>query len=364
MRHRKIRPLARMFFSTAVICALLSVFVGADPGRLKLIAEASTDGQIPANVVSDLSHHTLRGGKRRIAFATSFGIFTANEDGSGVEQITFAFGWIDTQPAWSPDGSKIAFASNRDGRRDLDIYVVTADGSQVQRLTNSDKYESEPAWSPDGGQLAYVRGYDPTNEGVVNSDSCAGESTIYLMKADGSDQRALLPGVGYTDPAWSPAGGHIAFTAKGDDGVYSITVVELKSGDIKRLTESEDSESDPAWSPDGRKIAFARGLVVDSTQCGIMIGGFGEDESDGPSIYSINIDSTGETRLTATNFNVEPAWSPDGKSIAFVSIFSEIFRLRVVNLDTSVEVDITPPSVVSAWSPSWKFGKSDGRATP
>lgn len=86
---------------------------------------------------------------------------------------------------------------------------MNADGSDVTPLTDSPLTESEPAWSPDGSKLAFVRGYDPTDVLTVNLSSCA-DPKIYVMNADGSDAQELLPGWNGTDPAWSPNGRQIA----------------------------------------------------------------------------------------------------------------------------------------------------------
>ncbi|MDD1698511.1 MAG: hypothetical protein LUQ36_09115, partial [Methanoregula sp.] len=115
-------------------------------------------------------------------------VYVMNAGGTGVVRLTTATGWDDS-PAWSPDGTKIAFSSIRDGY--FNIYVMNADGSGQTSLgtTGSDTH---PAWSPDGTKIAFER-------------TLAFQTAIYGMNADGSGQ-APLTGTGCARPAWSPDG--------------------------------------------------------------------------------------------------------------------------------------------------------------
>jgi Tol biopolymer transport system component len=119
-------------------------------------------------------------------------VFTMNPDGGGLANLTNNPAY-DSGASWSPDGTRIAFESDRDSSGSLDIYVMDADGSQVTRLTSGPGGESDPAWSPDGQRIVY-----------------SGQGGLYTMNADGTSQTLLLAGLG-ARPVWSPDGTKIAF---------------------------------------------------------------------------------------------------------------------------------------------------------
>ena len=110
-----------------------------------------------------------------------------NADGSDETRLTNNDDALDREPSWSPDGEKIAFASNRDGN--WEIYVMNADGSDETRLTNNDDaLDREPSWSPDGEKIAFVSDRDTT----VDVDEEGDITAIYSMNADdGSDVTML-----------------------------------------------------------------------------------------------------------------------------------------------------------------------------
>jgi dipeptidyl aminopeptidase/acylaminoacyl peptidase len=225
----------------------------------------------------------------RIAFADVTGIASMNPDGTGQWGIELIPG--DSRPAWSPDGTRIAFTSGRNG--DEDIYSMAPDGSDQKELTFAYAYDSDPAWSPDGKAIAFVS-FRPEGGG------------LYAMNADGSDQHLLAGDVGYpSHPAWSPDGKTIAFQAFKYDyatGIDTSGIWALTGTAARPLTQGADA--DPAWSPDGTKIAF------DSTR----------DEPGNQDIYVMNADGTGITRLTTDIApDTQPAWSPDGRWIVFAS---------------------------------------------
>ncbi len=123
-------------------------------------------------------------------------------DGSKLIRLTDHPGW-DSSPSWSPDGSQIAFSSQRGD--DADIYLVTLDGLTLNRLTGSPQADKAPLWSTDGSKIYYLSDHD---EG----------SDIYVMNVDGSDHTNLTRNVKhYSELHWHPDGAHIVFSASGDD---------------------------------------------------------------------------------------------------------------------------------------------------
>ena len=178
-------------------------------------------------------------------------------------------------PIYSPDGSKIAFTSNRDGNPE--IYVMNRDGSGLRRMTNNPAIDVTPTWSPSGNQLAWV------------SDR-TGQPHIYIMNADGTGQRSLINE--YCDrPTWSSGQfNEIAYAARTGPG-YDIKLYSFTNGEAIKLTDGLGSNESPAFSPNGRHIAFT------STRSGKS--------------QVFTIDRTGENlrQITREGNNKFPNWS-------------------------------------------------------
>lgn len=205
-------------------------------------------------------------------------------------------GW----PAWSPDGTRIAFESDRalNGTvPQLDVYVMSADGSGVVRVTTDTTNEFEPAWSPDGTKIVFVSDRDTLPDGsrrfhifVMNAADGTGVTRLTNLAADDAQ------------PAWSPDSTRIAFATNrdADDEIY---VMNADGTNPVNLSKSSAADLGPAWSPDGTKIAF-----------------YSKRDGNDFAVYVMNADGTGAVQVTASLVPDElPAWSPDGQYIAFDS---------------------------------------------
>ena len=181
-------------------------------------------------------------------------------------------------PAFSSDGSQIAFMSNRDGNPDL--YVVNADGTgEVRRLTNHPAIDVSPTWSPNGQQIAFT------------SDR-TGAPQIYVIGADGTGLRRLTYESYCDRPTWSPAPfNEIAYSSKTGPG-HDIKVLDLATNEVRQLTYGLGSNESPSYAPNGRHVAFT------STR------GSGLKQ-----IYTIGRDGKGLRRVTSTGNNEMPSWS-------------------------------------------------------
>jgi Tol biopolymer transport system component len=144
-------------------------------------------------------------------------------------------------PRFSPDGSKIAFVSDRDMQ--AEIYVMDANGENQTRLTNSAAFDLDPVWSPNGSKIAFI-------------SNRLGSFDIFIMNADGSNLQVLAssPSIDMA-PVWSPDGKRILFSSN-RYGYFDLYVMDADGSNLERLTSSEFHEFYGTWSPQGSRIAF------------------------------------------------------------------------------------------------------------
>ncbi len=252
-------------------------------------------------------------------------IYVMNFDGSGQKRLTNTTAH-NYSPAWSPDGSKIAFVSDRDDD-DTELYVMNADGSGQRRLTMNYLSESRPTWSPDGSQIYFSAsryGGTTTHIYVMNCDgsevtrlpntehgfrahpsplgnkiafthfsSYRYDWDIYVMNIDGSGRANLTNcGADDDDAAWSADGTKIAFDSW-RDGNWELYVMNTDGSDVVRLTDFDGRDKSPAWSPDGAKIIFTR------------------TKGSSAQIYSMNADGSEPRNLSCNSYqDFSPDWRP------------------------------------------------------
>ena len=293
---------------------------------------------------------TTEGG--RIAFSSGKDIYLINADGTGLTQLTYSDSDVyNYQPALSPDGTRVAFATFQGSQ--AGISIIDVDGSGLRTLTtNNLTRDTEPAWAPDGSKIAFVRGFDPTSEGVANLTDC-GPVQIYVIDVDGVFNPIinLTPDQNATDPAWSPDGTRIAF-ASNQYGNYDIYSMTSEGTDVQRLTWTDEQEAEPTWSPDGKSIAYASGYVGAKVTCGFIHTPLTAANLSHADIYSMSSDGNNQIRLTETESNIEPTWSPDGPALAFVNSYDGAYEICVLDYYHKTPSCITSDTTFKS-SPSW-----------
>ncbi|PKL35071.1 MAG: hypothetical protein CVV44_23380 [Spirochaetae bacterium HGW-Spirochaetae-1] len=242
--------------------------------------------------------------------AINYDIYAMKADGSGVIRLTDNPA-SDMQPAWSPDKSKIAFASDRDNI--FDIYVMNADGSDQTRITDNAAVDSSPSWSSDGLKIVFVSERD-------------GDAEIFVMNADGSDQTQLTANsVNDARPSFSPDGTKIVYSGRNAGGYLNIFVMDADGDNVTNLTNADINDGGPLWSPDGTKIYFS------GTH------GLGRINE----YFSMNTDGTDVLRITSDNdvSKGDMAISPDGTQ--FVYAYSgEIWGMDVDGTNRRLILDV------------------------
>jgi TolB protein len=227
-------------------------------------------------------------------------IIAAKTDGSDMLNLSRNAA-NDTDPAWSPDGQYIAFASDRGGG--FDIYIMRRDGSDVRRLTNDPIDDRYPRWSPDGTKLIYQSGKDGV---LTNPQSTIRFTDLYVIDVDGAHVTNITntPSVSEGWASWSPDGRTILYSKAG-----VITLANADGSNPRSLHAPDPGFTDDAaaWSPDGNTIAYSTYNLNHPFATDTYV------------IFSIKADGTGIQRLTGLGYSSAryPAWSPDGTKIVY-----------------------------------------------
>ncbi len=326
-----------------VFAAAVSILVFAAAIGLASWAFLGRRGAQPASVVP----------QGRIAFVAEAGpaggdIYVMSADGRGVRKLTSEPNGgqpLNDAPAWSPNGREIAYGKNMNA-----IGIVGADGSHLREIDhNYCGGEDYPTWSPDGTKIAFVA-----------QNPCAARSGVYVINADGTGARLLVQGG--SQPAWSPDGRRVAFARFQTESLGAIYVINVDGSGLRRLTNPRLDLGFPSWSPDGGQIAASGG------------------KPEG--IYVMAADGTGLHLVGANGF--DPEWSPDGRWIVFTRSTAQplscptsrngtpvpcpspppLDRLFVMNTDGSVLHELPVGLTQSVCCPSWQIANESAVSTP
>lgn len=300
-------------YSDTLVANLSFVYQVFVVGARGFISGSAESAPVPGPVTPRIAFYTTRDANAEV--------YLMNEDGSGLVNLTNHLGSdgvvtnVEGRPAWSPDGSKIAFVSNRDG--DGEIYVMAADGSGPVNLTRNPAYDSFPSWSPDGSRIAFTSDRD-------------GNQEIWVMDVDGTGLRQLTDtrGTNY-GAAWSPDGARIAFTSTrdGTDAELEFELYVMNADGSEQTNLTNDSNSfdwDADWSPDGTRIAWEK-RIQGNTEVFLM-------DADGSNAVNLTNDPA---------FDGWPDWSPDGTRIAFTSERDGNKEIYLMDADGSNPVRLT-----------------------
>jgi|GEM_PF-2861967 len=296
---------------------------------------------------------------------TGRAIYLVNADGSNMQGLSQhpeggypgVGNGFDSSPQFSPDGNLIAFQTNRQGNQEL--YVMQADGSNKNNITNASELDLEFNWSPDGAKLVFTR--------LVQD-----KYVLYVVGANGSGLSQLTA---FTDdcryPAWSPNGQEIAFSRFiSGTARRQIFLMNADGSNLRAISDASDNALSPQWSKDGSRIYYfvagfgMRVKSVDASFSNSLAGFFPRTlswspdgqwfvESDSLSIVKIAADLSSFSRISVNGF--EPRVSSDGHWILFLrsnaSGAAELHVARVDGRDERRLIDSQFGDLFPSWRP-------------
>jgi len=241
---------------------------------------------------------------------------------------------LNTAPAISPQGDRIAYFSDR--RQYTDVYVMSAlDGKVLRRVIRGERnvqFESIPsfrsaiAWSPDGTRIALTA-------------KSGGRDVLYVVGADDGRVRGTyaLPCESLAYPAWSPVSDTIAVSGV-KDGRSDLWLVDAGTGDVSRLTNDTWDEKELCWTPDGRALTFASDRAAP-----VVLHPLRQERGYGAyDLYALELASGAVTEVVRTSGDDHaPAWSPDGGKLAFISDRSGASNIYVFDFADSSLTQLT-----------------------
>jgi TolB protein len=271
-------------------------------------------------------------------------LYIVNSDASGLRQLAAGPAFYE-RPRWSPDRRRIAFSRNADIAPEILVIDVDGKGGIVRLAEGAD-----PAWSPDGTKIVFAS----------NGSRPGSASGIYVMNADGSGIRQLTSpnnfdqcpqGTSASDlkPDWSPDGKTILFERDfsideftdgldcgGSGSIINVYIMNADGTEVRRLRPVDlwDSDGEPAWSPDGQFVAFSK-------------------ESGG--VFVVRADGSSGQQQVVTNYpEFSPAWSADGKRLAFVAANAPTNFLGIWELASGSARFIGLPAAIGrVFEPAW-----------
>lgn len=299
---------------------VLGIVPDAGLWRIQTVALGSVEAPAPTATTPAAGRSQAAALAGRLVFQVSSGgaIYGINADGTGLQRLTDGL-----DPAWSPDGTRIALSR---WRTPWGVYTMRADGSGEERVVDGNQIK-EVAWSPDGKRLAFTINYSSAGGGQVCFFGFCftlppySVGQIWTANLESGEFLSLpLDDKAVHAPAWDPAGERLVYA--GDRGLAWIDLADLTRKGVFGGGSAWDTS--PAFSPDGSHIAFM-GRVHNRWE-----------------IFVMNADGSGRTQLTHSDpdlepapSNVAPAWSPDGRHLAFLSSRDGPWRIYVMKADGS-----------------------------